>query len=75
MSVTYKISTTTESTALVEFENDQGCVYTRNVNIPSYISGNLSHPDFLKILEDHKRSVEYRSSIGLISFQPKNIVT
>lgn len=72
MTITYSISTVTDVGALVEFKNEIGEVYTRYVNVPKHISNDVTHPDFLKILEDHKRAVEYRSNIGLISFVSKN---
>ena len=67
----HTILKTEDNSALVEFENDSGLVYSRSINIPSESGGDVNHPSFLSILEHQKNSIAYKASIGVISFSEK----
>lgn len=72
MELTYTVLSQKDGIATVEFQNDEGQIYVRGINIPRSANGDVTHPDFLEVVEAHKRAIAYKVDIGVVTFQDRN---
>jgi len=75
MILKHKVLSVDKNVATVEFENEEGKVYVRGINIPPSANGDTEHADFLDIVESHKQAIIYKTEIGVITFQDRDSLT
>jgi hypothetical protein len=70
MAITYTVSEYAEEDRTVEvtFENSDGLIHKRNINIPHNEDGTIDEEYLKEILEGQLRGVEYNLRIGTITF-------
>ena len=65
---------TTEDTSVeVTYENSDGFVHKRNINIPHLEDGSIDEEYFQEILEGQLRGVNNKVTVGAISFTDPNL--
>ena len=60
-----------DRTATLTFENDEGKVYVRDINIPKNEDGTIDEDYFQTIIEGQKQGVLNKFKVGLIQFVDK----
>jgi hypothetical protein len=66
---------TSEDTSVeVTYENSEGHVHKRTINIPHLENGNIDETYFQEILEGQLRGVNNKIAVGVISFTDPNAV-
>ena len=70
MAITYTVAEYTEEDRTVEvtFENSDGLIHKRTINIPHNEDGTIDEEYFQEILEGQLRGVENKIRIGVITF-------
>lgn len=64
---------TTEDTSVeVTYENSEGFIHKRNINIPHLEDGSIDEEYFQEILEGQLRGVNSKIRVGAISFTDHN---
>jgi hypothetical protein len=64
---------TTEDTSVeVTYENSEGFIHKRNINIPHLEDGSIDEEYFQEILEGQLRGVNSKIRVGAISFTDPN---
>jgi hypothetical protein len=64
---------TTEDTSVeVTYENSEGFIHKRNINIPHLENGSIDEEYFQEILEGQLRGVNSKIRVGAISFTDPN---
>ena len=71
---TYTVSEyTSEDTSVeVTYENSEGNIHKRTINIPHLENGNIDETYFQEILEGQLRGVNNKIAVGAISFTDPN---
>lgn len=72
MELTYTVLSQENGIATVEFQNPEGQIYVRGINIPPAANGDVTSPAFLESIEAHKRAIEYKVEIGVVVFRDRN---
>ena len=66
---------TSEDTSVeVTYENSEGNIHKRTINIPHLENGNIDETYFQEILEGQLRGVNNKIAVGAISFTDPNAV-
>jgi hypothetical protein len=75
MIITYVVSeyTAEDKTVEVTYENPEGLIHKRNINIPHLQDGSIDENYFQEILEGQLRGVENKAKIGVIQFIDPNL--
>jgi hypothetical protein len=70
MAITYTVAeyTVEDRTVQVTFENSEGLVHKRTVNIPHNEDGSIDEEYFQEILEGQLRGVENKLRVGAVTF-------
>ena len=70
MAITYTVAeyTTEDKTVQVTFENSEGLIHKRTVNIPHNEDGSIDEEYFQEILEGQLRGVENKLRVGAVTF-------
>ena len=70
MAITYTVAEYAEQDRTVEvtFENSEGLVHKRTVNIPHNEDGTIDEEYFQEILEGQLRGVENKLKVGVVTF-------
>jgi hypothetical protein len=70
MAITYTVAEYTEEDRTVEvtFENSEGLVHKRTINIPHNEDGTIDEEYFQEILEGQLRGVENKLKVGVVTF-------
>jgi hypothetical protein len=70
MIITYTVAEyTTEDTSVeITFENENGFIHKRHINIPHNEDGSVDEDYFQEILEGQMRGVENKIKLGIITF-------
>lgn len=68
--ITYVVSeyTAEDKTVEVTYENPEGLIHKRTINIPHLQDGSIDENYFQEILEGQLRGVENKSKMGVIQF-------
>lgn len=76
MTITYTAAEIANNATSVQvtFENEEGNVYIRSINVP-YSNGDVDLVEWNQRLEDHLRAVNHKVNLGVISFVPPVIET
>jgi len=71
---TYTVAeyTTEDTSAEVTYENAEGFIHKRNINIPHLEDGSIDEEYFQEILEGQLRGVNNKIAVGAISFTDPN---
>lgn len=72
MELTHKVLSVDDNVATVEFENPEGLIYVRGINVPLSLKGDTTEPAFLELVESHKRAIAYKAEIGVLKFRDRN---
>jgi hypothetical protein len=74
MIITYTVAEyTTEDTSVeITFENENGFIHKRHINIPHNDDGTIDEEYFQEIIEGQLRGVENKIKIGVIKFIDPN---
>lgn len=82
MTITYTVAeyTAEDRTVEVTFENSEGLVHKRTINIPHNEDGTIDEEYFQEILEGQLRGVENKLRVGAVTFiepivEPVGILT
>jgi hypothetical protein len=82
MAITYTVAEYSEEDRTVEvtFENSDGLIHKRTVNIPHNEDGTIDEEYFQEILEGQLRGVENKLRVGVVTFmepivEPVGILT
>ncbi len=72
---TYTVAeyTTEDTSAEVTYQNSEGFIHKRNINIPHLEDGSIDEEYFQEILEGQLRGVNNKILVGAISFVDPNI--
>lgn len=70
MAITYTVAeyTAEDRTVEVTFENSEGLIHKRTINIPHNEDGTIDEEYFQEILEGQLRGVENKIRIGVVTF-------
>lgn len=70
MAITYTVAeyTTEDKTVQVTFENSEGLIHKRTINIPHNEDGTIDEEYFQEILEGQLRGVENKLRVGAVTF-------
>lgn len=70
MAITYTVAeyTAEDKTVEVTFENSDGLVHKRTINIPHNEDGTIDEDYFQEILEGQLRGVENKLRVGAVTF-------
>lgn len=68
MALTHTVLSVRENQAEVQFTNEANEVHIKFLTIPLEANGDLESAEFLKIVEDHKRSLERKAHLKVIAF-------
>lgn len=70
MAITYTVAeyTAEDKTVEVTFENSNGLVHKRTINIPHNEDGTIDEDYFQEILEGQLRGVENKLRVGAVTF-------
>jgi hypothetical protein len=70
MAITYTVAEYSEEDRTVEviFENSDGLVHKRTINIPHNEDGTINEEYFQEILEGQLRGVENKLRVGVVTF-------
>lgn len=76
MAITYTVASfgPEDNSAEVTYENSEGLIHKRQVNIPKFDDGTIDEDYFNEILEGQLRGVENKIKIGVVSFTDPSIV-
>jgi len=76
MAITYTVASfkPEDNNVEVTYENSEGFVHKRHVNIPKLEDGSIDEDYFNEILEGQLRGVENKIKIGVASFADPNAV-
>lgn len=72
MELKHTVLSVNDNVATVEFENPEGLVYVRTINIPMSLNGDTTDPVFLELVEAHKRATIYKAEMGILKFRDRN---
>jgi hypothetical protein len=74
MIITYTVAeyTSEDRTVEVTYENSDGFIYKRFVNIPHFEDGSIDENYFQEILDGQVRGIENKTKIGVILFIDPN---
>jgi hypothetical protein len=70
MAITYTVAeyTAEDRTVEVTFENSEGLIHKRTINIPHNEDGTIDEDYFQEILEGQLRGVENKLRVGAVTF-------
>jgi hypothetical protein len=70
MAIAYTVAeyTTEDRTVEVTFENSDGLIHKRTINIPHNEDGTIDEEYFQEILEGQLRGVENKLRVGVVTF-------
>lgn len=67
---TYTVLSSTNTKALIRFEDEAGDIYVRYLGIPAEANGDVNSPEFAASVEQYKNVLADRVANDIIKFVP-----